>query len=203
MSFVTDFDPERGDVIYGISPARTAYKNAWLDAQMAHITKLTPPDDPHFKQVAALGWHQMDEYNNYYCVPTISGARTSAQADVHLAAKSADATNNADAAKNLDRVRQYKDVLSGSRFSPSNVFNAPAPKLAAEGYNATHYTDSRNWLQKMVGAAKAKSNACARRWNRTSTTSRSGARASSASASWPPATSSRPRWSTSSSTGWT
>lgn len=160
MSFIDDFNPVRGDVIYGITPARTAYKDAWWKAHMAHIDQHTPADDPHFKMMAALGWHQMDEYNNYFGIPVISNTGKASKANAHLVQKGVAVATDVGAASNVPRLQQYQASLSTSRFSPAGVFNTPGPKLAQEGYNATQYADPRNWLQKQLGHDKAKSSAC-------------------------------------------
>ncbi len=157
MSFVTDFDPTRGDVIYGISPARTKYRDAFTQYHQTFVNKSTPDTDPHFQMLAALGWHQMDEYNNYFGVPTVSNAKTGPAADQFLAQKAHTATTDPVAVKAQGRVQAYQAQISTSRFSPSTVFQASKTKLDSEGYRANQFQDSRNWLQKLFGQAKNKS----------------------------------------------
>ena len=159
MSFITDFDPTRGDVIYGISPARTAYKDAWLLDQMSHIDATTPANDPYFLRVAALGWHQMDEYNNYFGIPAISNTGSAAAALTHLGTKSAAVPADATGSKNPSRLQQYEANLAVSRFSPASVYQSSPAKLSQEGYTANQFSSGRNFLQQLLGLAKSKSSA--------------------------------------------
>jgi hypothetical protein len=160
MSFIDDFDPTRGDVIYGISPARMAYRNAWQAVHMAHINNTTPPTDPHYVKVAALGWHQMDEYNNYFGIPAISNTGSGAGALAHLGTKSTAVPTDARGSENPNRLQQYQSRLATSRYSPASVFQSAKTKLAQEGYAANQFSDPRNTLQKLLGLAKSKSSAC-------------------------------------------
>ncbi len=159
MSFLTDFDPTRGDVIYGISPARSAYKDAWLLDQMSHINNTTPTTDPYYIRVASLGWHQMDEYNNYFGIPAISNTGSAVAATTHLGTKGAAVPADPAASTNQNRVQQYQAKLATSRFSPASVYTSSSAKLTEEGYTANQFTSGRNGLQKLLGLAKSKSSA--------------------------------------------
>jgi hypothetical protein len=159
MSFLANFDPARGDVIYGISPARTVYRSAWYDDHMQHINNTTLPTDPHFMAVAALGWHQMDEYNNYFGIPTTSTSGSGAGMRAHLQTRSAAAPLDPMASKNTQRVKQYQSQLVTSRYSPESVYQTSRAKLASEGYAANQFSDPRNALQKLFGTAKSRSSA--------------------------------------------
>jgi hypothetical protein len=159
MSFITDFDPTRGDVIYGLTPARTAYKDAWFQDHLSHINASTPANDPYFLRLAALGWHQIDEYNNYFGITAIANTGSAAATLTHLGTKSAAIPGDPLGSKNPNRLQQYQANLSVSRLSPASVYQSSAAKLAQEGYTANQFSSGRNGLQKMFGLAKSKSSA--------------------------------------------
>ena len=135
-SYIEDFQPARGDVTYGISPACSAYLSHWEQTWIARCNSADQVEADAAKQniQAAMGLgktNRMDCYNNYYGVSSIGSVKKEAKAMKAFQAKVATAPN--------DRMRAYAAGIQQSRFSPATVFNEEEQKLQAEGYQPNHF----------------------------------------------------------------
>jgi hypothetical protein len=150
-TFLDDFSPATGDLVYGITPARNAYISNWEQSMMGKYQNA--PDDTlkqrYFGelQAKAKNWHTLDSYNNYYGVP-VSGENTPTQVLDALKTRYESATE--------PRVKAYLQSLIQSRYSPAQVSSASPQKIGMEGYRRDHFTDPRSGTEKFFGVNKDK-----------------------------------------------
>jgi hypothetical protein len=135
MEFADRFDPQNGDVIYGITSVRNDYllllikrrkEDAVLDGEN--------PDNAakdYSKFLEKNCFIQIDRLNNESGLANREHYMTDDQALLQGQKKFTGHFGLAQA--------KYAQSIGNTRFSPATVFNAPKEKLAKEGHQATNF----------------------------------------------------------------
>jgi hypothetical protein len=135
MPFAERFDPQNGDVIYGITSVRGAYLNLLLEARKADA-KLDGEDptraaEEYAKFLAKNCFIQIDRLNDEsgvsYQKHYVAGPDELAQGQQKF-------TQHFGIAQ-----QKYANKLGDTRFAPAHVFAASGQKLAQEGHAAKNF----------------------------------------------------------------
>ncbi|MGE3181284.1 MAG: hypothetical protein AB7N71_06615, partial [Phycisphaerae bacterium] len=149
-TFVANFEPERGELLYGLRDTRTQYLEEW--ARQTKTTDLQRVVDfltPIGKGKA--NWNIIDNFNDYFFLGgavnfSESGDKNSVPYQLYARLKSVETTLSSDPAKSLEQLEQratYVEGLAKSRFSPANSFTASKEKLAREGFSKNFKRDGK------------------------------------------------------------
>ncbi len=146
--FVADFNPERGDLMYGIRDARTVYVSKWQEHISQNMERVV-----NFLKVVADGgkpnWNIIDNYNDYFFLGgnmdfSSSSSYSKAVGELYsrlgnvCGGKTIDKSSTWKSQTQLLQRTAYVHELEHSRFSPIGTLEAPAAKLNSEGFTAAN-----------------------------------------------------------------
>lgn len=143
LAFVDAFQPERGDLLYGLRDTRTEYLKRWeAKTQADDLQRLV-----EFLTMTASGgkanWNIIDNFNDYFFLGgnvdfnPLTGSKSKGLAQLYGRMQDIEKTLGGNAGKKADQVLQraaYVEGIKGSRFSPLSAFDASKDKLAKEGF---------------------------------------------------------------------
>ncbi|ARN19014.1 hypothetical protein [Piscinibacter gummiphilus] len=144
--FIEDFDPSRGDLVYGVTTSRSVMMKRWTDhwgpiAGDANDPRRVPAQQMINAQVLTT----CDHFNNQFELADPASYTEKKLLKGKLGDK-AKLTSTTYDHKVMDatqqkRMKAYAKDLKDSRFSPVKALGASEDKLAEEGANPDHWAD--------------------------------------------------------------
>lgn len=167
--FVDVFEPEKGELLYGLRDTRTAYLTAWEGkARNDDMNRLV--EFLTLENGQKPNWNIIDNFNDFFFlgghVDFSSSAKKSAvpwQLYARLQAIESVVRNDANRVCRIEQRATYAQQLASSRFSPASVFDASNAKLAQEGFTKKFKPDGRKKIGKEAALQQNRSYLAIRR----------------------------------------
>lgn len=159
LDFVREYDPRRGDLLYGTKMPRAILQARWGQHWKAVAQQGTPTEQAEAQDMLDAGLlYICDRYNNHF---ELAEPATFKDAGV-LAAKFPNREQQANVpggkrdatAGEQARIQAYSTGLQGSRFAPAAAMQADKAKLAREGAGKKHFNTQRKWWEVVTGQKK-------------------------------------------------
>lgn len=151
-TFVENFEPEKGELIYGLRDTRTAYIKAWEDDVRDDDLQRVVDFLTMTSEGGKPNWNIIDNFNDFFFLGGAvnfgaSGSKSAVPYELRARLLELEKTvGGAGAGAAADKVDQragYATEILQSRFSPASVFDADKAKLSQEGFSKNFKRDDK------------------------------------------------------------
>ena len=156
MDFIREYDPRRGDLLYGIKMPRAIVQGKWQQHWQSVVKGKTASAQEKAEaqeKIDAGSLYICDRYNNHFELAepqTYRTPNTLAGKFANLSQQTTTAGNKQLSADQQARIQAYASGIQASRFSPAAAMNAPSAKLALEGAEKAHFNKKRKWWEALT-----------------------------------------------------